>query len=421
MNNRIISLMLAGLALAGCSRTLSTENAKGEGELSFASCNISCNDELDVLLTKAAFPATGNYTIEVFNAEGFSVLSTTYAAVKTNSNKISLPAGNYRMEICSSDEEIPAAVFEGPVYGATQTFAITAGQTTEIGSITCHLLQCKVTVSYDDAFLADVTGPGCASVEVTTGYPLDFNLGYIDNSAIFDQSAGYFAVNNGDNTTMTVTFKGKVGGKDQKMISKPITGIKPAQWRQVKFIKKIDQEGNASFGIEINGFIEDEDLDAGINVPLETVIAEDPNAPIGDGGIEVFIIPECTMFTDLSNIVVPKRPTEMDLRLKAIVPAGVLNFTVEVESTSPGFCAALEAAGGGLIDLVHPSTESEVIFQVVPFPHGEELIGMTEVDFNLSAAQDPILAFPGTHSFKMNITDSNHCKKTIPVVMIVEE
>ena len=110
----------------------------------------------------------------------------------------------------------------------------------------------------------------------------------------------------------------------------------------------------------------------------------------------------------------------MSIKLKAVVPGGILKFTVEIESTSEAFRNALDAAGGSLIDLINPSEANNVIFQVVPFPHGADLVGQTEVAFDLSAAQGAIINYPGTHTFMMTIVDQAFCTKKIPVTMIVE-
>ena len=45
---------------------------------------------------------------------------------------------------------------------------------------------------------------------------------------------------------------------------------------------------------------------------------------------------------------------------------------------------------------------------------------MTEVAFDLSAAQAAITAYPGTHTFVMTIVDKAYCTKKVPVAMIVE-
>ncbi len=417
----IMAAAAAVLPFASCSKLkiMSTDMA---GTLSFAEFAISCDDAVE---TKADVAASGNYTISIYDtATGDLAVSTTYSAVKKKDNKISLPAGNYRLEASSSEAGIPVAAFEQPVYGATREFSITAGQTTSIGSLTCRLLQCKVTVSYSEDFIAMVSGSGAASVEVTAGYPLNYALTYADGSATFDQSAGYFSVNGSEGTTMIVTFKGNINGKSQKM-TRTFTDVKARQWRQVKFIKKVNEEGNATFDIEINPLVDDEELSNDITGSDETVIGDDPSAPKGDGGISLTLDYEAgcdTEFTDLQNIVVPKESERtMHLNLKALVPGGVKKFYVEITSTSETFLAALDAANARTIDLIHPLADHDIIFQVVPFPHGEELLNQTEISFDLSAAQAAIISYPGTHNFTMNVVDNNGCRNSFDVVMIVNE
>ena len=95
-------------------------------------------------------------------------------------------------------------------------------------------------------------------------------------------------------------------------------------------------------------------------------------------------------------------------------------FTVHIGTNNPSFKSALDVAGGADIDLINPSEAASVIFDVVPFPHGAALVGDTRVEFELSAAQEPIFAFEGRHTFEMTITDRQGCKKTIPVAMVIE-
>lgn len=400
---------MALFLLCSCERK---ENMKvSEGTLSFASFNIECD-----VTTKAA-PAPGNYTIIIRNSEGDVAKTTTYTAVKADGGTVSLPAGSYTLEARSSEDEVPAAAFEQPVYGAGTDFVIVAGETTEIGTLTCTLLQCKVTVSYDDAFLATVTGNGKATVTVDPSAPLEYLLTYANGSVSYDQSAGYFAVNNGENTTMSVVFSGSIGGKSQKMTA-TLVNIEPRQWRQVKFIKKVDTQGNATFAIVINGYVDDEELTVDLAAAAEDVIGEDPDAPKGDGGITLEFASDCTMFSNLDEIVVPAEGV-MDLRLVATVPNGVKKFVVNIASSSAAFVGAVDAAGGSQLDLVNPSPESEIVFQIVPFTHGSELVGMTSIPFDLSGAQEAILAFPGEHTFTMDITDLTGCRKQVPVKLIV--
>lgn len=399
------------MLFASCQKS-PVSNSKENGFLSFGAFSLSVDEEL---VTKAD-AAGNNYSITVLDSEGMEVLTQTYGQVVANGDAISLPAGTYTLVAQSLAGAVPTASWENPIYGTSKEFTIEAGEVTEIGNLVCTLLQCKVTVAYSDEFLSTVTGDCKTTVTVRTGYPLEYTL---NASGSYDQSAGYFAV---EGTTMVVEFSGSINGKSAKQ-RKEFTGIAPKQWRQIKFIQKKNEEGNATFDIVINDLISDDIINNTIDAS-EEVIGEDPEAPKGDGGITLEFDYEAGCdeeLTDLNNmLIVPVETRDMNIMLRATIPAGILKFTVNVESDNAGFSAALDAAGGSLIDLVNPSAESSIIFDVVPFPHGSDLLGQTDVAFDLSAAQDAIINYPGTHSFVMLIVDNNFCSKEIPVTMVVE-
>ena len=394
----ILTIASAFLMLMASCQKSPVQNAKGDGFLSFGEFSLEVDEAVD---TKAD-PAGDNYSIEIIDADGATVKTLTYAQVKANGDMVTLPSGVYTLVAKSLAGEVPVASWENPVYGTSKQFIIKAGEVTQIGNLTCTLVQCKVTISYSDEFLAAITGPGATSVEVTAGYPLEYTLG---EDGVYDQSAGYFAV--GEGNTMTVVFKGKFEGKNANM-TKTFTGIEARQWRQVKFIKKKNEQGDATFDILINDLVSDEVLNNTVDAE-EEIIGDDPDAPKGDGGITIDFDYEAGCdeeLTDLNNMV--------------IVPVGILKFSVEVQSDNGSFNNALDAAGGAVIDLINPSAANDVIFQVVPFPHGEDLLGQTEVAFDLSAAQDAIINYKGTHTFLMTVVDQAFCTKKLPVTMIVE-
>ena len=397
---------------AGCQKT-PVSGGKGDGFLSFGEFALSVDEEL---VTKAD-PAGDNYSIKIIDMDGQTVKSLTYDEVKESEDMISLPAGSYTLVARSLTGDVPMAAWENPIYGIDRQFTIAAGSVTEIGELVCTLVQCKVTVAYSDEFLATVTGEGKTTVEVTSGFPLDYVLNANGN---YDQSAGYFYV--GEGNTMTVVFKGSINGQTQKM-TKTFSGVTARQWRQIKFVAKKNEQGNATFDIVIQDLVSDETLNNNIGT-TEEIIGEDPDAPKGDGGIslEFDYAAGCdTELTDLANMhIVPSDERVMSIKLKAIVPGGILKFSVEVQSDSESFNNALAAAGGAVIDLINPSAENDIIFQVVPFPHGADLLGQTEVAFDLSAAQGAITNYPGNHVFMMTIVDQAFCSKKIPVTMIVE-
>ena len=92
---------------------------------------------------------------------------------------------------------------------------------------------------------------------------------------------------------------------------------------------------------------------------------------------------------------------------------------MSIETDNAEFKNAVDIADAANLDLINPSTTNEVIFVAVPFPHGQELLGKTEVLFDLTAAQSAIYDYPGTHLFTMTIRDNDGCSNVIPVTMIV--
>ncbi len=425
--NRSIMTAIASVSLmlfASCQKT-AVNKEEGDGFLSFSDFSLELDE---TVLTKASYEAApGTYRISILDADGVEILDKPYSEVKNNGDKINLPAGNYTL-VAASREDIPVAAFEQPVYGTSETFSISAGEVTNIGQLVCKLLQCKVTVAYNDEFLAAVTGEGSTSVTLKAGSPLSFVLN-ADKS--YEKKAGYFEV---EGNTMTVEFSGNINGKLQKM-RKTFTDIAPRQWRQIKFIQKKDEQGNATFDIVINDLIDDETLNNNMTPSEEILDPYDPEAPKGDGGITLVPFYEGGCDEDITfvddvlviNIDDPQgseAPTQ-NITLKAFIPNGVMKFTVDITTTSDGFSTALAAAlgeGVSTLDLINPdpNASTELIFKVVPFPHGQELAGQTEVIFPLSNAQIAISGFKGTHTFDMKVVDQQQCRKTIRVQMVVE-
>lgn len=414
------------MPLASCQKS-PVNNAEGNGFLTFGDFSLELDDAVETKVSEAS----RNYHITILDSDKNVVYTTTYGAVQ-DVGSISLTAGEYTLEAKSSEQDVPEAAFEQPIYGVQKDFTITAGQTTSIGSLVCTLIQCKVTVSYSDEFLESVTGAGSAKVTVTSGYPLEYKL---DATGKYDKSAGYFAVTG---TTMEIVFNGSIEGKNQKM-TKVFSNIKARQWRQIKFVKMTNAQGNATFDIVINDLVDDATLNNTVSADKEdNVIGTDPMAPKDDGGIELILDEGCDPnitrsetdivldpvtgdqinSTVLVNIPITESPIAIKLRAK--VPAGIQKFTVDISTDNSGFANAVQVADAMHLDLVNPSATNMVIFDVVPFPYGEELIAAEDVPFDISAAQSAIKIFKGTHVFTMTIVDANGKKKISKVTMTVE-
>ena len=187
------------------------------GLLSFEGFTVTTDDDVNVI-SRATSQASGDYVITLTKADGTPVWEKTYSTLLQeiaagNEGGISLEAGVYDMKVQSRAGEVPASAFSAPVYGTSTTFTIETGKTTTLGTLTCKLLQCAVKVRYNDDFLGMVTGDGACTVEVTAGAPLSYALSYNGGKPTYDESTGYFAINNGSNTTMAITFKGGIEGK----------------------------------------------------------------------------------------------------------------------------------------------------------------------------------------------------------------
>ena len=311
-----IASCIAVLALSSCKQDKFDYGSVGT--LSFANCELSVSEDLN-RVTKAAEAADDSYMLYLYDtSNGSLVWEKNYGTVKAMTDGVSLPAGEYRLDVRSTAAEVPAAKFNSPVYGTSESFTISVGQTTNVGTLTCTLLQSAVSVGYNDGFLESVTGDGAATVEITSGYPLEYKLTYNAGSTpTYDRRTGYFAVNNGENTTMTVTYKGNIEGKLQKMTTS-IAGIQARDWHIITFMKKVEATGNSNFAIVIDGLVMDTTLDNNLTAGEEGD-GKDPNAPAGDGGIK--LVSTCS-YDITQPIVVPTEPGTFALTMQADVPNG---------------------------------------------------------------------------------------------------
>lgn len=410
---KIISIFMTAIMVLAVSCKKDNFNYGGgekTGLLSFDGLSIEVSDEVHKVTTRAE-AAGDDYTLFLYDNAGKLVWQKTYQEVR-GSGSVSLPEGNYSLEARSTSSDVPKAKFNAPVYGATKDFAIKAGVTTTLGSITCTLLQAVVTVGYNDDFLKSVTGDGSTTVELAAGSPLEYKLEYSNGNPTYDHRMGYFAVS-GNDATIALVFKGSIEGKTQRMRA-TITNVKAQDLHVVTIIKKVDASGNASFTVEIDGLVEDVELNGEVTAD-ESGDGYDPNAPIGDGGIELVSTSEY----DITQPVTVPSTGAFPLTMTARIPNGARKFTVDIASTNEDFISSVNTVGGTTLDLINPSEAAMGVFDIVPFPHGSELLGRTEIDFDLSGAQTPLLAFKGTHTFTMNVIDNKGCRKSIPISLEV--
>lgn len=405
---RLISTVALALTigLVGCERDKIGYGDKegATGTLSFMQFGVETSTDIEII-SRAATSATYNYVIRIFDANGDQVGSDYIYGQMPES--IVLNTGTYSMKI-QSQSQIPSAEFEAPVYGATVNgIVIEEDQTTDLGVITCKLINIKVSVGYNEAMWAVLGDDANVLVEIGDG-ALNFAKGESQN--------GYFAAPEVSNA-MTVKFAGTVDGNYATM-TRAFTDVKAGQWRKINFIMTVNEEGDATFDVVVEDWCDEKELANNIEVS-EEVIGPDPDA--GEGEEENPDAPK-VIYKGGSVPTSPIVITDgMELGFTISAPKGIAGLSVDIASTNADFNNDVLSAGISPIDLVNPSEAQISICDMFGLSYGSNLVGQTEVAFNLSGAVTPLLGFPGTHSFTLTITDAEGNSTSTTIKMKVNE
>lgn len=405
---RLISTVALALTigLVGCERDKIGYGDKegATGTLSFMQFGVETSTDIEII-SRAATSATYNYVIRIFDANGDQVGSDYIYGQMPES--IVLNTGTYSMKI-QSQSQIPSAEFEAPVYGATVNgIVIEEDQTTDLGVITCKLINIKVSVGYNEAMWAVLGDDANVLVEIGDG-ALNFAKGESQN--------GYFAAPEVSNA-MTVKFAGTVDGNYATM-TRAFTDVKAGQWRKINFIMTVNEEGDATFDVVVEDWCDEKELANNIEVS-EEVIGPDPDA--GEGEEENPDAPK-VIYKGGSVPTSPIVITDgMELGFTISAPKGIAGLSVDIASTNADFNNDVLSMGISPIDLVNPSEAQIQICNMFGLPYGANLVGQTETAFDLSGAVTPLLGFPGTHSFTLTITDAEGNSTSTTIKMKVNE
>ena len=405
---RLISTVALALTigLVGCERDKIGYGDKegATGTLSFMKFDVKTSTDIEII-SRAATSATYNYVIRIFDANGDQVGADYIYGQMPES--IVLTTGTYSMKI-QSQSQIPSAEFEAPVYGATvENIVIEEDKTTDVGVITCKLINIKVSVGYNEAMWAVLGDDANVLVEIGDG-ALDFAKGESQN--------GYFAAPEVSNA-MTVKFAGTVDGNYATM-TRAFTDVKAGQWRKINFIMTVNEEGDATFDVVVEDWCDEKELANNIEVS-EEVIGPDPDA--GEGEEENPDAPK-VIYKGGSVPTSPIVITDgMELGFTISAPKGIAGLSVDIASNNADFNNDVLSMGISPIDLVNPSEAQISICDMFGLPYGANLVGQTETAFDLSGAVTPLLGFPGTHSFTLTITDAEGNSTSTTIKMKVNE
>lgn len=430
MKAKFLSFAAIAAVVAGFSScsddtwTPDVENGDGEGKLNTETLIANVvNGEQIINDTKGpksrAVTDLSDYIITVTDANGAEVANWSYNAMPT------LPVfkvGTYTLGVRSHN--LNGAAWDEPYFYGEQTFSIVKDQVTDVDVVTCKLANIRVSVKFDSRLLAVAGSDVKVSVTSAGSNSLDFTPS--------ETRSGYFAATEGLKT-LKVHFSGTVSGNAEDF-TKVLTDVAAGQHRIVTFSLKSnpalppDEVGTIveGEGINVSTDVESVDLTSdsafsednlgdgdrpGQEGPEPGEEPDDPTPPVpGDNGVAKFT----SETLDLENVNMvsdfaeqgPEGPVAKQSAIVNIeVPKGVKNLVVTIKN------AVLEGLlpGVGLassFDLAEPGDLREALEGNFNFPVAENLIGKTEVTFDITKFVPLLTIYPGEeYEFQIEVTD----------------
>ena len=388
--------------------------------------------------TRATAPDVDSFIVEILDADNAQVLEMTYAELKEQlKTPMELKVGVYRMEVRSEDT-MPGADWEHPVYGATSDFTITKAQTTSPEEVVCTLQNIKVSVEYSPE-LADMLADTSKATVSLGDTSLDFSK--------TETRAAYFkplALENTLNFAFDGTFADT--GVPAKF-SKQITGVKAGQWRKVSVVIGYADKGNILFSVKVdNSILQDNKFVVDGTENLGEELLEDPNAPAltwpGHDMTQPFTLTDAkgvsseavlTLVVDKSSGQTGPRITwrgydidqqyevqkDMVIDIDIEADKGIKSFfvTIDSETLRPLLPVINLPEKFDICDI--PDELVEVLHGEFGFPINEQVKNRTSVTFSITKFVEILLEIPGEHNFVLDVTDNDNVLTHKTVKLIV--
>lgn len=363
-----------------------------------------------------------SFIVKISDASGAAVEQWTYAQTP---EVVTLNPGAYKLEVYSHD--VQPAEWEKPYFYVAKDFNIVAGAIERIGELTARLSNAAVSIRFDESILKhmgnDVTVEVKANDEGKLVYTSD------------ETRKGYFKVLDGS-STMVVTFDGTVAGNKEHVVV-PAVDLAMGQHRIITFKAKEnnntkpDETGSVNpGGISIDASVTDEDVNGDITLEEEYTVVDpadrpdyepplnpgpnDPDDPVGPGEEGVI---EFTA-KDSPKLSLEGVNETADFPMGANEPAvvgiyaekGIKSLLVKIES------GTLDVTDVGLepeFDLADPKPSLVDGLKGLGFPVGDEVVGKTEVAFDITTFVPLLGSFEGDHKFTITVTDTEGTSKTL--------
>lgn len=410
------TLMVVLFTFSAChSEKMETGATDVTGQLSLASMKMEVDLKVDTVYPQSrAGVDVSNFLLTIKNSQGEQVEQYTYSEMP---EIISLPVGTYT--VVASSAEAATNGFDVPFYtGSTEQFTIKENELTEVSALTCRLANVMISVEYDEE-LRKLMGE-----DVVTTVKIGDNSLDIPSS----ETRKAYLIAPASVSPMDITLKGTIDGEFVTEVNR-VDEVQAGQYNIIKYTLSPVDDGNNSVGgnlniaINVDSSMTSSDETVGVNPGEEPGIddfptdgGEEPGDGDGDGGDESgseqnMPTIEGTRFNKVPFDIDNDRLTisgAAELQVTIGAPNGIANLFVEIISET------LDVSEVGLpksFDLAYPGENSDAL-SGLGFPVGDEVIGQTEVLFDISTFTALLPMFKGNHDFKIRVVDSKGLEVT---------
>lgn len=98
---------------------------------------------------------------------------------------------------------------------------------------------------------------------------------------------------------------------------------------------------------------------------------------------------------------------------------GIQHFIVKIASDNENFVNSVKDLMPIEFDLAYPGDNAEA-FESLGFPTGDKVINATNLTFDISQFIPLLSAFPGNHTFTLNLTDNKSVNKIVSLKFIAK-
>lgn len=422
MRNKIYAIICAAMAmsLASCGDDTWKPQVEREGTLNLSTLALEVNENEN---TSRAM-STDEFIIEV-RKDNEVYKQWVYNQMP---DIIALAEGDYTVTARNTD--VKPAAFSAPYYFGSAPIKITADQVSEATSIMCTFSNIRVSVHFSDA-LRDKMGDDC-KVQVVAGAAGEGNSGATLDFLPTETRSGYFKAEN-NSTTLVATFEGTIDG-NHVISQNTYTNVEAGYHYSLTY--KVGTEGemadetgivtvdeltgiNISFGLvesetntnlDING--EDE-----INGEVVRPGTETSDDPMEKGDITI-TAPELRLTEE--NIAVKGLNGEVDIH----ADNGIAHLYVTISSDNTTFEYTVQDLLPLSFDLAYPQDpkypELETqLSESLKLPCGDQVIGKTDVIFDITEFIPMLVVFEGTHTFTLKAVAKDKGEETVNIVLKV--